>query len=58
MEQLKVLMQELNLSVPDVAHLAGVHVSTVFRWLSRKSRVPKTVLAMLLRMLEDREAGR
>jgi len=58
MEQLKVLMQELNLSVPDVARLAGVHVSTVFRWLSRKSRVPKTVLAMMLHMLDLRDARR
>jgi plasmid maintenance system antidote protein VapI len=41
------LMGALELHVNDLAELAGVHRTTVFRWLAEQANIPVSVIRML-----------
>lgn len=55
--KLAALMSYLGLSVPALADLAGVHVSTAYRWINGESRTPKAVIKMLETMVSAGGVG-
>jgi len=48
------LMGALELHVNDLAELAGVHRTTVFRWLAEQANIPVSVIRML-ELMKDRQ---
>jgi len=48
------LMGALELHVNDLAELAGVHRTTVFRWLSGQANIPVSVIRMLELMQKEK----
>ena len=48
------LMGALELHVNDLAELAGVHRTTVFRWLSGQANIPVSVIRML-ELMKDKQ---
>jgi plasmid maintenance system antidote protein VapI len=48
------LMGALALHVNDLAELAGVHRTTVFRWLSGQANIPVSVIRML-ELMKDKQ---
>jgi hypothetical protein len=53
-KHLSILMGALELHVNDLAELAGVHRTTVFRWLAEQANIPVSVIRML-ELMKDKQ---